>query len=118
MYAGRALASAAVQEFHLKMNEGSYLELCQGADEGFTQSGSQDEVVKFLEAVHTKLGNAGASTLQNIRVNAMTNGTFLITQYNTAFDRGSAVETFTWKKLNGTLKLYAYNIQSKALVLN
>jgi hypothetical protein len=117
VYEGRNLAIAAAREFHLKMNEGDLQELCREADPDFTGSGSQDEPLKVLEAVHTKLGNVGASYLENIRVNATTNGTFIVTQHKTTFDRGSAVETFTWKKSSGILKLYGYNIQSNALVL-
>jgi hypothetical protein len=117
LYEGRNLAIAAVWEFHLRMNEGSFQKLCQDADESFTHPGDQD-TIKFLQAVHTKLGNAGASNLQNIRVNATPNGTFVVTQHTTAYDRGSAQETFTWKKSNGALRLYAYHIESNALILN
>src|SRR5664280_916606 len=53
---GRKLAGAAVQHFHQQLNGGQYEEIYREADEGFTQSGKQEELVKFLNAVHVKLG--------------------------------------------------------------
>jgi len=49
-----------------------------------------------------------------MRVNATTGGTFIVSQYNTTFDHGSAVETFRWIRASGALKLSGYNIQSNA----
>jgi hypothetical protein len=118
LYSGRDLSNASVREFHQKLNDGRYEEIYNGADEGFTSAGTRDEVIKFLTAVHTKLGNAGSESLTNVRVNSTTNGTFLVVQYSTTFDRGSATETFTWRKSNGALKLVGYNINSNALVVN
>jgi hypothetical protein len=115
---GRALADPAVQEFHEKLNAGQYDEIYRGADQGLAGEGRQDELVKFLEGVHTKLGDASVATQINIRVNATTFGSSIVAQYNTTFARGSAVETFTWVKRSGTLKLYGYDIRSNALVVN
>jgi hypothetical protein len=111
---GRSLANVAVRQFHEKLNQGRYEEIYREADEGFSRPGKHDQMVRFLEAVHVRLGNAGAANLANMRVNATTGGTFIVAQYNTTFDQGSAVETFTWIRSRGALKLSGYNIQSNA----
>lgn len=111
---GRSLANAAVREFHKKLNQGQYEEIYREADEGFSRPGKHDQLVRFLEAVHVRLGNADVANLANMRVNASTGGTFIVAQYNTTFDHGSAVETFTWIRSSGALKLSGYNIQSNA----
>ncbi len=111
---GRGLANTAVREFHEKLNRGQYEEIYREADEGFTRAGKHDELVRFLEVVHTRLGNAGVASLANMRVNATTGGTFVVAQYNTTFDHGSAVETFTWIRSSAALRLSGYNIQSNA----
>lgn len=111
---GRGLANAAARDFHQKLNGGQYEEIYRQADEGFTRPGKHDQLVRFLEAVHTRLGNAGVSNIANMRVNATTGGTFIVAQYNTTFDHGSAVETFTWIRSSGALKLSGYNIQANA----
>lgn len=119
LYKGRGLAKAAVSEFHQKLNNEQYEDICQDADEHFAGTERHDETVKLLEAIHTKLGSAGVNELTNIRVNATTNGTFIVGQFKTTFERGTAVETFTWmKSIDDVLKLYGYNIQSNELVLN
>jgi hypothetical protein len=118
LHEGRALANTAVKEFHQRLNGSRYEEIYQEADEGFTGAGKHDELVKFLGAVHTKLGNAGVENFADMRVNATTGGTFIVTRYNTTFEHGSAVETFTWVKAHGALKLYGYDIRSNALVVN
>jgi hypothetical protein len=118
LYQGPELSNAAVKQFHLELNGANYEEICDRADQGFTNTNQRDDLVKFLTAVHAKLGNAVADNLTNVRVNTNTGGTFLVTQYSTEFERGSAVETFTWIKSNGAVKLYGYNINSKELVLN
>lgn len=115
---GRVSAEPAVQAFHAKLNAGKYEEICQEADEAFQGTGKHDELVKFLTAVHTKLGDAGVTNQVNMFVNAGTSGTFIVARYDTTFARGTAVETFTWTKKSGNLKLYAYHVDSNALVEN
>jgi hypothetical protein len=115
---GRSLSNQAVYRFHEQFNNAEYKQIGQEAEENFHSTEKEQELVDFLTAVHRKLGNAGAESMTNINVNATTNGTFITATYETHFDRGSAVETFTWRRNGGGVKLYAYNIQSKELVLN
>jgi hypothetical protein len=113
---GRSSANQAVRQFHQELNAGEYERICQEASEGFTRSTTHDELLKFLQGVHTKLGSVDSENLMNLGVNATANGTFLTARYNAKFANGSAVETFTWIKSAGTLKLYGYNVQSNALL--
>lgn len=104
LYEGRRMSNASVREFHQRLNGSRYEEIFDRADENFAGSEKHDELVKFLQAVHTKLGNAAVENLTNMRVNATMGGTFIVAQYNTTFERGSAVETFTWIKSHSSLK--------------
>jgi hypothetical protein len=112
---GRHLSNQAVRQFHEELNAREYEVICQDASDGFTRSTKHDDILKFLEGVHTKLGSADSESLLSLNANATTNGTFLVTRYNTQFANGPAVETFTWIKSAGALKLYGYNVQSNAL---
>lgn len=114
---GRKLADAAVRQFHERMNSENYEEIYRDADEGFRGQNHEDSI-RFLEAVHNKLGTAGTATQINVRVDTNTRGTFLTTQYSTTFAAGAATEMFTWIKNGGTLKLYGYHIQSNTLMLD
>lgn len=115
---GRRLATSAVDRFHQQLNAGKFEEIYQEAAEGFRQGSKHEEIVRFLNAVHAKLGNAGTTSAGNINVSATPNGTFVTTQYATTFEKGDAAETFTWLKTGGGLKLYSYNVQSNAFILN
>jgi hypothetical protein len=115
---GRTLANAAVQHFHQQLNTEEYEETYGDADEGFKAGQSHDELVKLLQAVHKKLGDAGDATQANIRVDTNAHGTFTTTWYKTTFVNGVATERFTWVKSGGALKLYAYHIESNALLGN
>jgi|HubBroStandDraft_5_1064220.scaffolds.fasta_scaffold60930_3 hypothetical protein len=115
---GRKLANTAVRHFHQQLNTEEYDGIYNEADGGFKTGQNHDELIEFLHAVHKKLGNAGDEKQVNIRADTNTHGTFITTWYSTAFVRGTATEVFTWVKSNGSLKLYAYHIQSNALILN
>jgi hypothetical protein len=116
LFQGRRSANEAVRHFHQELNGGEYEQICQEASAAFTQAANHDDLVKFLQAVHTKLGAVETESFINLTVSATTGGTFVTTRYNAKFARGSAVETFTWKKTGSRLKLYGYNIQSSALL--
>jgi hypothetical protein len=116
LLAGAGLADKAVRRFHAQLNSGEYAEISDEADEGLSQGEKRDELVNFLEAAHRRLGNTETEKRINLKVNATTGGTFLIAQYNTQFAQGQAIETFTWRKTGSALKLYAYNVQSTALL--
>ena len=118
MVQGRKQANTAVQSFHQQLNTEQYEEIYRDADDGFKAGGDHDDLIKFLQAVHKKLGNAVDATQASIRVDRNTHGTFITAWYNTAFTSGSATETFTWVSGTSTLKLYGYHIQSNALILN
>jgi len=115
---GKHLDAAAVLQFHQRLNAEQYEVIWNDADQRFKDSGPHDQMQKFFQAVHTKLGDAGSVNLGSIRLNATTNGTFIITQHNTTFTHASGTETFTWLLQNSSLKLVGYNIQSNALITN
>jgi hypothetical protein len=114
---GRKLADGAVQHFHQQLNAEEYDEIYGETDDRFRAGQSRDELIKFLQAVHKKLGDAGDTTQASIRVDTNTHGTFTTTRYNTTFVNGGATETFTWVNGDGGLKLYEYHIESNALVI-
>jgi hypothetical protein len=116
MKVGARLSDEAVRHFHSQLDSEAYDDIVRDSDEAFQNSESRDELVKFLAGVHSKLGASRDFTRTNIFVNASTNGTFIKVTYESAFDQGNAVETFTWKKASGGLKLVRYDINSKVFL--
>ncbi len=115
---GRKLATASVRHLHQQLNAEEYDAIYRDADEGFRAGQSHDELIKFLQVVHRELGNAVHEKQVNIRVDTNTRGTFTTTWYTTTFVNGTASERFTWVTVGGALKLYAYHIESNALLAN
>ncbi len=113
---GPQLVDRATERFHSEFNGGQFEEICREGDEEFSQGEKHGQLLRFLELVHRKLGNAKAVTRVNVKVNATTTGTFLTSQYSTEFDHGHAIETFTWRKNGSILMLYGYSVQSSALI--
>ncbi len=116
MSAGARLSDDAVGHFHSQLDSGAYGDILSESDEAFQNSGSREDIVKFLTGVHSKLGLSHGFTRTNIFVNASTSGTFIKVTYDSTFDQGGAVETFTWRKAAGHLKLVGYQINSNIFI--
>jgi hypothetical protein len=116
MSAGARLSDDAVRRFHSQLDSQKYGEIMDESDEAFQNSGSRDEISKFLSGVHSKLGASRGFTRTNIAVNATTSGTFIRVSYRSAFDQGDAAETFTWRKTGNGLKLFNYQVNSNVFV--
>jgi hypothetical protein len=117
MSAGARLSDDAVRHFHSQLDSGAYDDILSESDEQFWRSGNREEIVKFLTGVHSKLGLSHGFTRTNIFVNASTSGTFIKVTYESTFDQGGAVETFTWKKEAGRLRLVSYQINSNIFIV-
>jgi hypothetical protein len=112
---GYESADQAVQRFHDHLNRGEFDEICREGDGAFSQGEKHDELVRLLEQVRRKLGNAGGARRVNLHASVGTGGAFVTAQFATHFEQAPAAETFTWRKGWDTLKLYGYNIQSAFL---
>ncbi len=113
---GSVSADQAVQRFHDHLNRGEFDEICREGDEAFSRGGKHDELVRSLEQVRRKLGNAGGARRVNLHASVGTSGTFVTAQFTTHFEQAPAAETFIWRKAWDTLKLYGYNVRSDAFL--
>jgi hypothetical protein len=116
LLAGRRMGAVAVQRFHDQLNAEAYNEIYAQGDDGFRAAATKPDLVKFLAAVHRKLGNAGSTSLRGLNVNVSTGGTFVTGSYETQFARGLAIETFVSVKAGSGLKLHGYNVNSNLLI--
>lgn len=113
---GALLSDGAVRHFHSQLDSEGYDDIVRESDEAFQNSGTREELVKFLTGVHSKLGQSRGFSRTNIFVNATTNGTFIRVSYQSTFDHGNAMEAFMWKKAGGSLKLVRYDVNSNAFL--
>jgi Protein of unknown function (DUF4019) len=115
--AGEAKKSAetdAVPTFHAQYDRSDFEAIYKNARDEFREATSRDDFEKFMSAVRRKLGKVKSSSRQTWKVNVGTGGTRIVLTYNTEFELGKGVETFTI--LNG--KLLGYNVNSNTLIVN
>lgn len=116
MLAGSRFSDDAVHQFHARLDSEAYDDILRNSNEAFQGTDSPEELLKFLGAVHSKLGRSIACTRNGIYVNVGTHGTFITSHYTTSFEHGLAAESFVWRKADGGLQLAGYNVQSKAFL--
>lgn len=112
------LAEQRTSEFHSQFDSEQYHVLYAEADENLHKATSEGDFIRFLQAVHQKLGKVQRSQRRNFQVNWSTGqGTVLTLVYDTAFDGGNGTEQFAWHVRNNQLTLLSYHINSNVLVM-
>lgn len=109
-------ADAAVASFHGKLDREQYDQLWSSSADGMKKASPQPEFVRFLKAIHTKLGNVNATHETGFNINENNGVTSVTVSYDTDFEKGKANETFVFLEEGQRLELLNYNINSMALV--
>ena len=111
-------AQAAVGQFHQALNAGGFDAIYDQSAPAMKAATPRDKFVKFLAAVHRKLGVAGATADQGFNVNYSTSGQFVTLTYATTYANGPAQESFVFRLDHGAASLVGYHINSDALIMN
>ena len=107
------LAKQNVEQFHSKLDSEQFASLYATSDEKFHQATSESDFVKFLDAVHRKLGNVQQSSLRNTGVAWFAGqGATVTLVYETKFAQGTGMEKFVWHIKDNAATLYGYFINS------
>jgi hypothetical protein len=112
---GRRLSANGMQRFHALLNSGQYEQIYEGASDAFRRGGRKEDLIKFFQLIHRKLGDAGSSSLHRVNVTATPTGTYITAAYTTTFTEGEADEAFVWLKSGQGVVLNGYNIRSMKL---
>lgn len=114
-YRNYGIASAAVDHFHQELNNSEYDAIYEEASDEFRRSGTQPDLVKFLQMVHEKMGNSGNRKAAGFHVN-WSSGRVTVNQvFNTEFALGQGEESFVWIVKQDQAQLYSYRIDSANL---
>ena len=112
-------ASVEVDAFHKDLDAGNWQDVWTHADPQLRQASQRDQFEKLMEAIHRKLGRVRSSKQAGWNANTTTGGSFVTLTMQTAFEKGTGVETFVFRKDDGgKLALVGYNIQSQDMMLN
>lgn len=109
------LASAAAEHFHQQLNTADFDGIYEDASDEFRQSATRDDVIKLLEKVHQRLGNAGKTSSVGFHVNWKNGRTTIDQVLETEFANGHAQENFVWITQQDQFQLYNYHIDSPLL---
>jgi len=115
---GPAAESAwqGVAELRTRYEASSYREIYAASAPEFQRGASEDEFVRFMEAVKRKLGSVKSSKSRGWNVFFGTGGSRVTLTYDTEFENGKGAEQFVWL-VDGDPKLLGYNINSRDLII-
>ena len=101
------------------LDAGRYAKLYQEAADEWRQSATLEQSEATLKTLHEKLGNARVRNFETAREEqtstAPISGHSVIVLYQTSFDRGQGMETFTLVEHGGMWYLARYFVSSTAL---
>lgn len=112
-------AESAVTRFHASYDQAQFAQIYSAASPALREVSSQQDFLKFMGAVHRKLGKVKDTARTGSHVNVHTSTGLRVTLvYHTNFERGAADEQFVWQVKGDSAQLVGYNINSPALVVN
>ena len=118
MAADVAASGKAIDAFHADANAGKFDDIYYASGEEMQRSADVKDFEDFMGAVRRKLGKSGKTKQQGWQVNTTNGLTLTALNMETTYEKGRAVETFTFKSSPKGPILVGYNIQSPALVIN
>ena len=113
----KATAARSVDTFHQQFNSGQFPAIYDGATPAFRKSASQAQFMAFMQAVQRKLGAFSSGAQHSWSSATTTAGRSAVLTYNSQFEQGSAVETFSFVVSGDQATLQGYNINSPTLVI-
>ncbi len=111
-------AKAMVSVFHADLDAERYGDIWKETAPQMRKVTKEVDFEKLLAAIHRKLGKVLAAEQAGWRTNATTQGTFIMLEMNSKFEKGQAQESFTYLRNGKDLQLAGYNINSPALIIN
>ncbi|HTK38440.1 MAG TPA: DUF3887 domain-containing protein [Pyrinomonadaceae bacterium] len=113
---GKPEAERAVVQFHDLLNAEKYGEIYETSHKYMKDATSEDDMVKLLTAVHTKLGAVKSSAMQSWQVGNYNLVSTVVLVQETEFENGKGTETFTFVIEDKKATLGGYNINSMELI--
>src|SRR5262245_16082948 len=111
-------AKEQVAHFRELMAGQQFGQIYAEASDDLKKTTREQDLVNLLSAVDRKLGPMKTAADNGWKVDFNTAGTTITLSFKTEYERGSAVETFTYRMREGRPQLAGYNINSTALIVN
>jgi hypothetical protein len=111
-----ANAEKDVASFHAQLNAADFGAIHEQASSEWKGATSRPDAIKLFSAIHRKLGAFKSGKQDGWHVNYGTGGKTIAVQYRSDFEKGAAVEVFTFKESGEKLQMVGYNINSPTLI--
>ena len=111
-----ARAEQNIERFHAQLNAGNLEMIHNQTGSEWKGATTKPDAIKLFSAVRTKLGPFKSGKQNGWHVNYGTGGKMILVQYQSEFERGTAVETFTFKESGEKIQMVGYNINSPTLI--
>jgi len=116
--AAKPAAEDAMVDFHNLYNEKQFKSIFDSSHDEFKKASNFESFSEFMEAVHSKLGNMVSTENHNWNAKSFNLTTTMVLQQKTTFENGVGIETFTYRIEDEKAILFAYNINSRDLIVN
>ena len=111
-------ADGEVATFHRQFDARDFEGIWNASHDDFRAGQPPEDYAAFMVAIRDKLGEVESTERQGFNVNT-NNGVITVTvTMLTEFEQGRGNETFVFMRDGDELKLYNYNVNSQALVVN
>lgn len=105
-------AERATDDFHMQMAKRNYGVIYDASGPAIRDTGSRDQFISMLRALHQRLGACGAPDRKGFNVNYNTGGTFVVMVYSRKCANSSLEERFDWRIEGGRASLHGYHYKS------
>jgi Protein of unknown function (DUF4019) len=113
---GVAVAEDSVIEFREQYAAGIFGEMYDAGSDDLRTTATRDDFMTTLASLRTKLGSMRESKRTGFNARVGSDGTFVVLEYLTEFENGTATEEFTWEISGGKARLLGYSVDAKALL--
>lgn len=112
-----AEADKAAAEFHALFDAEDYDKIFDTAHADFKAAQPKADSVIFLRSVREKLGTIKLTKRAGWQANSVNMKTNVVLTYETEFENGRGVETFTYRIDDGSTSLLGWHVNSSALIV-
>jgi len=113
---GVAVAENAVVVFHDQYAAGIFGEMYDAGSDDLRATATRDDFMTTMASLRTKLGSMRETKRTGFNARVGSDGTFVVLEYVTEFENGTATEEFTWEISGGRAKLLGYSVDAKAVL--
>jgi hypothetical protein len=110
--------AAQITAFHQKLDQGQSEAIYESAGPEFQSAKPKADLIRFLDAIHRKLGPLKSTQQQGWQDNVNGAGHIYVANYASVYAAGPATETFTYRLGQGAPVLVGYHINADALVVD